>query len=146
MLRSTIAAAAITVAAVSCADAYGFAGFGKNRPRLGRCVAGEREVALSVYNLPGSQVSISTRQHPVYFDANAHACASNMPDGFPKGKRVELRNPRKGGTSYCIINDTLPKKEAWAVGVRLDATPRVFKELGPLGPGGREESGWVCAR
>jgi hypothetical protein len=140
-------AAAVCIAlavTISVADA-GWDYVGTHKPHPSSC-GGARMVALSRYNLPGSQVSISTRARPVYFNAEANTCASNMPDGFQKGRTVNLRNPRTGQTSHCIINDTLPRTgDAWRVGVRLDATPLVFRQLGPLGPGRRKESGWVCA-
>lgn len=121
-------------------EAKDWSWFGKNRPRTGKCWFGAREVAASVYECTGHRTASGEPCRDGFF------AASNMPDGWLMHSDIIITNPSNGRTVVVRRNDTLPKKSAWRVGARLDLMPKAFRALGPLGPGGRRESGWVCAR
>lgn len=116
--------------------------FGSHRPRTGKCPAGTREVAASIYYCDGLPFSNGEHCRDGLF------AASNMPDGFRMGSLITITNARHQNRSVTVRRvDTLPNnKAAWHVGVRLDLMPEAFKKLGPLGPQGQKETGWVCAR
>jgi len=126
-------ALALSVLGPRPAHAGGWPSFAKYEHRTGKC-GGMREVAMSYYHEPGKKTSTGTR-----FNGAANACASNH-GGWPKGAHVQLMNPHNGRSSHCVVNDTLPNNgAAWAHGVRLDATKKVFVDMG------MRNTKWICA-
>lgn len=118
-------------------SARGWRWFAANRSGAGLC-AGGRAVSVSMYRCTGRRTASGEPCRDGMF------AASNMPDGWPMGATVSVTNPRTNRSITVRRNDTLPKGPSWRAGNRLDLMPSAFAALGPLGPGGRVESGWVC--
>jgi rare lipoprotein A (peptidoglycan hydrolase) len=75
-----------------------------------------------------------------HLNCRAYTAAHNS---LPFGTRVTVRNPRNGRSITVRINDRGPKIAGRLRKDAIDLTTGAFAALGPLGPGGRSESGWA---